>query len=129
MTMFAPILAVDDDPHMRRLIGRLLVEEGLETKVASSAESALAALKSESFSLLVLDVVMDGETGFDLARRIRAGEAGERHRSLPILFVTAEADEQSYETSFDVGAHGYVTKPFKGDDLLGRVRSLMSMAA
>lgn len=121
-----PILAVDDDPHVRRLIDRSLRAEGYRTEVASSAESALETLKkAQHYALVLLDVMMPGETGFDLARRIRNGEAGEQHRHVPILFVTAEDDEHSFEASFEVGAIGYVTKPFEPDALVSSVGSMI----
>lgn len=126
MNKCAPILAVDDDPQIRRLIDRSLRAEGYATEIATSAENALDVLrKSDRYALLLLDVMMPGETGFDLARRIRNGEAGEVHRDVPILFVTAEDDEQSFENSFEVGAIGYVTKPFEPDALVESVSSML----
>ena len=120
------ILAVDDDVHMRRLIDRSLRSEGYVTQSCNSAESALAALRSgTAFSLLLLDVQMGGETGLDLARRVRQGEAGEANRTLPIVFVTAESDAGTYEQSFDVGAHHYLTKPFTQEGLLEVVSSVL----
>jgi two-component system phosphate regulon response regulator OmpR len=121
----APILAVDDDPHIRRLIDRSLRAEGYETEVAVDSESAIEALRRGSYSLVLLDVMMPGETGFDLARRIRAGDAGEANRAVPILFVTAEDDGNSFEVSFEVGAIGYVTKPFEPDALVDQVGSML----
>lgn len=121
----APILSVDDDPQIRRIIERSLKAEGYQIASASSAESALELLRrSGPYSLILLDVVMTGENGFMLAQRIRQGQAGEIHRRVPILFVTAEDDQKSFESSFEVGAIGYITKPFDPEKL---VESVMGM--
>lgn len=120
------ILTVDDDPQIRRLIDRALRAEGYTTRTCISAESALVALREGGrYSLVLLDVMMGGETGFELARRIRNGEAGDDNRALPIVFVTAENDGDSYEQSFDVGAHRYITKPFAADALVEVVQSML----
>ena len=122
----APILSVDDDAHIRRLIDRSLREEGYTLQSCNSAESALALLRTGAvFSLLILDVKMTGETGFDLARRVREGGAGEANRDMPIVFVTGETDGESYEKSFDVGAYRYLAKPFTQESLIDVVSSVL----
>src|ERR1700704_5026410 len=98
------ILAVDDDANMRRLINRSLRAEGYEIESCSSIAEALKALRAQHYSAAVLDVMMAGENGFDLARRIRAGEGDAANCGLPIVFVTGQFDSESYEQSFDVGA-------------------------
>ncbi|GAC1572937.1 MAG: hypothetical protein NVS3B20_04750 [Polyangiales bacterium] len=120
-----PILAVDDDPSMRRLVERSLSAEGYTMRMCVSAEAALIALKEQPYSVAILDVIMTGENGFDLARRIRNGEAGETNREIPIVFVTGETEEAAYERSFDVGAFTYITKPFETDKLVGLVSSML----
>jgi DNA-binding response OmpR family regulator len=119
------ILAVDDDMHVRRTLDRTLREEGYTTSTAHDVKSGLDALRTGEFAMAFLDVRMGEETGFDLARRIRAGEAGERNRLLPIVFLTAETDETSYETSFDVGALAYVTKPFHAEAVIAAVETVL----
>jgi len=119
------ILAADDDAHVRRLIERSLRAEGYQMHMCVSAETALDALKQRRYSVAILDVIMTGETGFDLARRIRAGEAGEDNREVPIVFVTAQSDADAYEQSFDVGAYRYITKPFDTEVLVGLVSSML----
>ena len=124
------ILSVDDDPQMRRLIDRSLRAEGYATRTCASAEAALISLREgEPIALILLDVMMGGETGFELAHRIRAGDAGEANRELPIVFVTAESDGESYERSFEVGAHSYITKPFDPSALVSVVSSMLHDAA
>ena len=119
------ILAVEDDAAIRRIIDRSLRSEGYQLDTCVSAEAALPAIAQGDYSLLLLDVRMTGETGFDLARRVRAGQAGEHNRALPIVFLTAEADEMSYEQSFDVGAQRYLTKPFESTELIETVSAVL----
>jgi DNA-binding response OmpR family regulator len=119
------ILAVDDDAHIRRLIERSLKSEGYQMRMCVSAETALTALRERRYAVAILDVMMTGETGFQLAERIRNGEAGEDNRHVPIVFVTAEDDADSYEKSFDVGAYRYITKPFETDSLVGVVSAML----
>jgi len=119
------ILAVDDDATIRRVIERSLKAEGYEVQLCESGEEALQTLRDKAFALLLLDVRMGGMTGFDTAEKLRAGEAGDTNKNVPIVFVTAEADGASYERSFDVGAHRYITKPFDPDALVATVRALM----
>jgi CheY-like chemotaxis protein len=119
------ILAADDDATIRRVIERSLRGEGYEVRLCESGEEALDALREAPFALLLLDVRMGGMSGFDAAEKLRAGQAGEVNRNVPIVFVTAEADGASYERSFDVGAHRYITKPFDPDALIAAVKALM----
>jgi len=119
------ILAVEDDAAIRRLIDRSLRSEGYQLDTCGSAEAALPVIAGGDYSLLLLDVRMGGETGFDLARRVRDGQAGEHNRALPIVFLTAEAGETSYEQSFDVGAQRYLTKPFESSELVETVCSVL----
>jgi DNA-binding response OmpR family regulator len=119
------ILSVDDDASMRRLISRSLHEEGYDIESCASIDEALKALRAERFSAAILDVMMVNENGFDLARRIRAGEGGESNRGLPIVFVTAQSDAESYEQSFDVGAYTYITKPFQPEALVEALSAML----
>lgn len=121
------IVTVDDDPSVRRTIERTLRCEGYRTHACDSAESGLRTLSREPSApaLLLLDVTMPGESGFDLARRIRDGELGEVHRDVPIVFLTAETSEAAYEQSFDVGAHRFLSKPFEVDSLLREIDALL----
>jgi DNA-binding response OmpR family regulator len=120
------IFAVDDDPSVRRSIERTLRSEGYRTRSCDSAESGMRALaKEQPPALLLLDVSMPGESGFDLARRIRAGELGDAHRDVPIMFLTAETHEGAYEQSFDVGAHRYLCKPYETELLLNAISALL----
>jgi DNA-binding response OmpR family regulator len=120
------ILAVDDDPAIRRLIERALRSEGYEVQTVPSAEAAMSALQRKTdFALVLVDVMMTGQNGIDLVRRIREGEAGSKHATMPVVFVTAEDDAKTYEASFELDALRFVTKPFTADELVNVISSVL----
>lgn len=120
-----PILAVDDDPVVRRLIDRSLRSEGYDTRTCVSAESALVALRQQSYALVLLDVIMGGVDGFELARRLRAGDAGALNRDTPVVFVTAQNGAAARERSLEIGAHAFLAKPFATEALVDVVAKLL----
>lgn len=119
------ILAVDDDPRIRRVLERAIRDEGYKLVTAASAYEALDHLRRDNtVSISFLDMNMPGESGMDLARRIRRGDAGPFHKQLPLVFVTSDEDPQRYEESFEVEAHGYLPKPFQIKDVLEQIRTV-----
>ena len=122
-----PIVAVDDDPAIRRVVARALGEAGYEIHSCSSGAAGIEALKKVDACLVLLDVMMPGENGFDVAEKIRKGEAGDKNKAIPIVFVTAESGADAYERSFDVGAHRYLTKPFDDEQLLAAVTGVLHL--
>ncbi|MBK5958770.1 DNA-binding response regulator [Rhodoplanes elegans] len=113
------LLVVDDDRRIRMLLSRYLSAEGYRVTTAESAADARAKLGGLFFDLLILDVMMPGETGFDLARSIRATS------SVPILMLTARAEKQDRITGLEIGADDYVVKPFEPRELSLRVASIL----
>ncbi|MDC7786595.1 response regulator transcription factor [Rhodoplanes sp. TEM] len=113
------LLVVDDDRRIRMLLSRYLTAEGYRVTTAESAADARAKLGGLSFDLLILDVMMPGETGFELARSIRADS------SVPILMLTARAEKQDRITGLEIGADDYVIKPFEPRELSLRVASIL----
>ena len=116
------LLVVDDDRRIRDLLSRYLAREGYRVTTAGSASEARAKLDSLSFDLLVLDVMMPGETGFDLARSIRARSA------VPILMLTARAESESRIAGLELGADDYVAKPFEARELSLRIANIFKRA-
>src|SRR5216684_4250410 len=98
------LLVVDDDRRIRDLLSRFLSTEGYRISTANSAAMARAKLSSLSFDLLVLDVMMPGENGFEFARDIRKSSA------VPILMLTARDAAESRITGLEIGADDYVAK-------------------
>ncbi len=116
------ILVVDDEEDLREILRFNLEAEGFEVETAASAEEALAGFKSQvsGFSLILLDVMMDKMSGFEMAQRMR--EAGD---NTPIIFLTARDAHDDQLQGFDVGADDYITKPFSFDTVLARVKAVL----
>lgn len=116
------LLVVDDDRRIRDLLSRFLLREGYRVTTAASAAEARAKLDSLSFDLLVLDVMMPGESGFDLAKAIRATSP------VPIVMLTARVEAESRITGLELGADDYVIKPFEARELSLRIASILRRA-
>ena len=116
------LLVVDDDRRIRALLSRFLLGEGYRVTTAETAREARAKLEGLHFDLLILDVMMPGESGFDLARAIRAGSA------VPILMLTARDEKESRIEGLEIGADDYLAKPFEPRELSLRVASILRRA-
>ena len=118
--MKGKILVVDDEPDIREIITLCLRREMYDVVEAGSAEEALRAL-DPAFSLILLDVLMDGMNGFDMARKLRA-----EGNTIPIIFLTAKDTERDMLEGFGAGADDYIRKPFSAKELTARVKSLIT---
>jgi two-component system phosphate regulon response regulator OmpR len=117
------VLVVDDDRRLRELLARFLAQHGYRVTTAASAAEARAKRESLVFDALVLDVMMPGENGFDLARRIRA------ESQVPILMLTAQADPADRVKGLEIGADDYLPKPFETRELILRLGNILKRAA
>ncbi|MFN0106714.1 MAG: response regulator transcription factor [Bryobacteraceae bacterium] len=113
-------LVVEDERRMAELIKRGLEEEGYVVTAAFDGPSGLAIARSGEFELIVLDIMMPGMDGFEVARRLRTN--GDR---TPILMLTARDATPDIVHGLDLGADDYLTKPFSFEVLLARVRALL----
>jgi two-component system phosphate regulon response regulator OmpR len=113
------LLVVDDDRRIRSLLSRYLNSEGYRVTTAETAAEARAKLDGLKFDLLVLDVMMPGESGFDLARAIRASS------KVPIVMLTARAEAESRIEGLEIGADDYVAKPFEPRELSLRIANVL----
>lgn len=118
----AHLLIVDDDDRIRALLKRYLSESGFRTSVAADAAEARRLMSSVDFDLLILDVMMPGETGFSLTRSIRAAS------NVPILVLTARGLPEDRIEGLEMGADDYLSKPFEPRELLLRVNALLRRA-
>ncbi|MBG0812230.1 response regulator transcription factor [Methylosinus sp. H3A] len=118
----ARILMVEDDSEIGRLVGDFLRREGFELTLAADAEAMDEALAQARPDLLILDLMLPGEDGLSICRRLRGGD------SLPILMLTAKSDEIDRVVGLEMGADDYLTKPFGPRELLARVRALLRRA-
>jgi two-component system phosphate regulon response regulator OmpR len=117
------LLVVDDDRAIRDLLSRFLNREGYRVTTADTAADARAKLEGLRFDLLILDVMMPGETGFDLARSIRSTSG------VPILMLTARAEKESRIAGLELGADDYVAKPFEPRELSLRIANILKRAS
>ncbi|MEM6944042.1 MAG: response regulator [Pseudomonadota bacterium] len=113
------ILVIDDDPEIRRLVGEFLSREGLDVEEAADAEGMDAILAQRSPDLIVLDLMMPGEDGLSICRRLRAAGGP------AILMLTAKSDEIDRVVGLEMGADDYLTKPFGPRELLARIRAVL----
>jgi two-component system, OmpR family, phosphate regulon response regulator OmpR len=113
------LLVVDDDRRIRDLLSRYLVSEGYRVTTAEHAVEARAKLDGLKFDLLILDVMMPGESGFDLARSIRVSSG------VPIIMLTARSEAESRIEGLELGADDYVAKPFEPRELSLRIANVL----
>jgi len=116
------ILIVEDEPAIAELIAINLRHAGFEVTIAGDAEQAQASLDDVLPHLVVLDWMLPGTSGHALARQWRAAP---RTRELPIIMLTARAEEADKVSGLDAGADDYLTKPFSINELLARIRALL----
>jgi two-component system, OmpR family, phosphate regulon response regulator OmpR len=120
----AHILVVDDEPKLRALLSRFLTENGFRVTMAESAAAARDKLRFMDFDLMVLDVMMPGESGLELTGDLRS----ERAPSMPILLLTARGTPEDIIAGFEAGADDYLGKPFDPRVLLARIRAMLRRA-
>jgi two-component system, OmpR family, phosphate regulon response regulator OmpR len=113
------LLVVDDDRRIRALLSRFLLAEGYRVSTAETAVEARAKLEGLRFDLLILDVMMPGENGFDFARALRTSS------TVPILMLTARDEKESRIMGLEIGADDYLAKPFEPRELSLRVANIL----
>ena len=118
------LLVVEDDPRVADFLQRGLRAEGYRVSLASDGQAALAAIRIEVFSTVLLDVMLPELNGVEVCQQLRADR-----NSVPILMLTAMGTVQDRVTGLRCGADDYLTKPFAFDELLARIESLMRRPA
>lgn len=120
------ILVVEDDPRLRERLARYLSSEGFRVTAAGEASDARAKLRAINPDLMVLDVMMPGESGLDLIQSLR-GDI--QYADLPVLLLTARGAPEDRIAGFEAGADDYLGKPFEPRELVLRIRSLLRRVA
>jgi len=115
----ATLLMVEDDPEISRLVGELLRREGFEVEIAADGSAMDQALRRLRPDLIILDLMLPGEDGLSICRRLRSTD------SIPILMLTAKSDEIDRVVGLEMGADDYLAKPFGPRELLARVRAIL----
>ncbi|HTZ35167.1 MAG TPA: response regulator, partial [Stellaceae bacterium] len=113
------LLVVDDDSRLRDLLRRYLSDSGFRVTGAGDAREARAQLASFAFDLIVLDVMMPGESGLDLTRALR------RESEVPVLLLTAMAEPEDRVNGLEQGADDFLAKPFEPRELVLRIRNIL----
>jgi len=123
MAQMPNILVVDDDPEIRSLLARFLDRHGMTATTAADGERALRAVRAGGIDLVVLDLMLPGEGGFEICRRLRQVSA------VPVIMLTALAEDTDRIVGLELGADDYVTKPFNPRELLARIRAVLRRAS
>jgi len=119
-TAKARLLVVDDDARLRELLNRYLGEQGYAVRVVSDGKEMDRALGRERYDLMILDLMLPGEDGLAICRRLRG--TGE---TMPIIMLTAKGDEVDRIVGLEVGADDYLPKPFNPRELVARVQAVL----
>jgi two-component system alkaline phosphatase synthesis response regulator PhoP len=119
------ILVVEDDPDIAQLVARYLGKAGFTPEVVSSGREALTAITTRAPDLLVLDLMLPQVDGLDVCRAVRGNDST---AALPIIMLTARAEESDRIVGLELGADDYLTKPFSPNELVARVRALLRRA-
>ncbi len=114
------ILVVDDDARLRDLLNRYLHEQGYAVRVLANAVEMNRQLARERYDLMILDLMLPGEDGLSICRRLRGG--GER---MPIIMLTAKGDDVDRIVGLEIGADDYMSKPFNPRELVARIQAVL----
>ena len=120
------ILAVDDEEDILELLRFNLTKEGFAVVCAASGEEGLKTAHSQRPDLILLDLMLPGMDGLEVARRLKKEEAT---KDIPVIMVTAKGEEADIVTGLEVGAEDYITKPFSRKVLIARVRAMLRRKA
>src|SRR2546421_2675714 len=120
--MAPEVLVVEDEPDIRALIVHHLMADGFRCRTAADGEEAVARVRNAVPDLIVLDLMVPGIDGLELTRRLRADPVS---AGVPIIMLTAKADEIDRVVGLEMGADDYVAKPFSPKELLARVRAVL----
>ncbi len=119
----AHILVVDDDAALRELLGRYLDEQGMRVSAVADGAAMDRAIAADRPDLVILDLMLPGEDGLSLARRLRARD------NLPIVMLSARGEDVDRIVGLEVGADDYLAKPFNPRELLARIRAVLRRRA
>ncbi len=113
------LLVVDDDLELRELLKRYLTDNGFEVTTVNDGHEMAEALLTGAFSLIILDLMLPGDDGLTLTKKLR------KHSDIPIIMLSANGEEVDRIIGIEIGADDYLAKPFNPRELLARIRSLL----
>src|SRR6187455_3793271 len=117
------ILVVDDDARLRDLLNRYLTEQGFAVRTVQDPTDMNRQLSRERYDLMILDLMLPGEDGLSICRRLRGG--GE---NMPIIMLTAKGDDVDRIVGLEIGADDYLPKPFNPRELVARIQAVLRRA-
>src|SRR5262245_49643651 len=118
----ARLLVVDDDAELRELVEAYLTQQGFDVAAVADATAMDARLAQEKFELLILDLMLPGEDGLSIAKRLKG------RIDIPIIMVSAQGEDVDRIVGLEVGADDYIGKPFNPRELLARIRAVLRRA-
>lgn len=118
------VLIIDDVADNLQVIGSILMEQNYDVSFARSGEEAIGILENNKFDLILLDILMPVMDGFEVCKKIKEKP---EIKNTPIIFLTARSDIDSVVKGFDLGAQDYISKPFKTEELLARVKTQVEL--
>ena len=117
------ILIVDDEPGIVKMVSKRLEIEGYEVSSAKDGEEALEMLAGQNPELVILDLMLPKMNGYEVCEKIKSDE---HHADVPVILFTAMAQQQDKKHGFECGAEAYVCKPFTTQELLDKIKELLS---
>lgn len=116
------ILLVDDEPSIVKMVGKRLEVEGFDVLIATDGQDGLTKARTQSPDLIVLDLMLPKLNGYEICAMLKQDS---RYQKIPIVMFTARAQEKDEKLGLECGADAYVRKPFRAQDLLGKIRALL----
>ncbi len=119
------ILLVDDEPSIVKMVGKRLEVEGFEVLIAVDGQDGLTKARAESPDLIVLDLMLPQLNGYEVCTMLKQDT---RYQHIPIVLFTAKAQDKDEKLGMECGANAYVRKPFRAQELMEKIRSLLPAA-
>ena len=116
------ILLVDDEPSIVKMVGKRLEVEGFDVLIATDGQDGLTKARTQSPDLIVLDLMLPKLNGYEVCTMLKQDS---RYQKIPVVMFTAKAQEKDEKLGLECGANAYVRKPFRAQELLGKIRSLL----
>lgn len=120
------ILLVDDEPSIVKMVGKRLEVEGFEVLIAVDGQEGLTKAQAEQPDLIILDLMLPTLNGYEVCTMLKQDT---RYQRIPIILFTAKAQDKDEKLGMECGANAYVRKPFRAQELLERIRSLIAPSA
>jgi DNA-binding response OmpR family regulator len=117
------VLLVDDEPSIVKMVGKRLEVEGFDVLIAMDGQDALAKARAEHPDLIVLDLMLPKLNGYEVCTMLKQDT---RYQKIPIVLFTAKAQEKDEKLGMECGANAYVRKPFRAQELLEKIRTLIA---